>query len=211
MRDKKTLDENALAEIKSWLVENTEKGTLSDMDFRTLFGEVYDFESTSNRTRRDIIDLCDTGRALYVVLLWVLRPSHFGDIQSGDSYLDHIQSLEELREVTPLEQFWIHRVALIYVLSKTKSMNYAHRSLYEVIDFSTTTDATLDALVGMTLGTTYENLGIAALDKWYKNADTYLAVRTIYHESAQIRKAMRDLEAEGPSKTNILQLPPDLL
>lgn len=210
MTEKKTLDPAAICSIKEWLNAHDNEASLRETHFRTMFGEVYDFTNISNKVRRDIIDICENNKALFVVLMSILRPHHFGDIQSGESYLEHIQRLEALRPVTPLQQFWMHRVALVFVLSRSNSMSYPHRSLSQVVPFSTVSDAALDALVGMVLGVAYEHIGLAAMDKWYGHHPDYPTVRALYTECAQVRQSMQELDANRCKNNTSLVLPGDL-
>lgn len=208
MKDKKTIDTAAVDEMGDWLCSNASSGAVSESLFQKTFGDQYDFAGISNKTRREIIDLCTTDDALFAVLRWLLRPHHFGDIQSGESYLDHVLRLESVRGLGPSQQFWIHRVALQFVLSGNVT-SYAHRSLPEVIAFSTKSNETLDALLDKELWSIFESIALAALDKWYQHHPNYLSVRTLYQESWIIRRVMVDLDATGRTGGSIV-LPHDL-
>lgn len=209
MKDKKTIDTTAVDEMGRWLSSNTNSGSVSESLFQKTFGEQYDFAGISNKTRREIIDLCTTDDALFAVLRWLLRPHHFGDIQSGESYLDHVLRLESVRSLGSSQQFWIHRVALQFVLSGNVT-SYAHRSLPEVISFSTKSNETLDALLGRELWSIFESIALAALDKWYLHHPNYLSVRTLYQESWLIRRVMVELDGQSTTGTAGVLLPHDL-
>lgn len=210
MKEKKPLDHEAICSIKEWLDSHETEASLRETHFRTKFGEAYDFTNVSNKVRRDIIDVCENNKSLFVVLMSILRPHHFGDIQSGESYLEHIQRLEALRPVTSMQQFWMHRVALMFVLGRGNSTSYPHRSLPQVVPFSTVSEPSLDALVGMVLGVPYEHIGLAAMDKWYERHPDYPTVRALYTECAQLRKSMQELESNRTDKDTNIVLPSDL-
>lgn len=209
MKDKKTIDTAAVHEMGHWLCSTASSGSVSESLFQKTFGDQYDFAGISNKTRREIIDLCTTDDALFAVLRWLLRPHHFGDIQSGESYLDHVLRLESVRSLAPSQQFWIHRVALQFVLSGNVT-SYAHRSLPEVVSFSTKTNETLDALLDRELWSIFENIALAALDKWYMQHPNYLSVRTLYQESWMIRRVMNELDNDSRAGSAAVLLPHDL-